>query len=144
MTTTLGDKVRNLSEMSADRASLRIQGIGGSAYALQVTNIDWKLPEDRWITGGLMMINQCTWGDTFDIEIVDLDGVVTTAGTVLATHVKDFRVNPGQNYQGEFHSQYPALIPAGVYIRIKYDNTSSLLTTKIGLNLITHIPKDIL
>lgn len=140
--TIYATKVRKIDDLDANRAVFLIQGISGTAYASSTTTIDWKFPEERWLSGGRLLVSGGTWGDTIDIQLVDKDNTLGGgANLVLNEHVTDYRVNPSSTDQGEYHSPYIALVPANTYLRIKYTNTSLLSTARVALNLFTHVPK---
>lgn len=134
--------IRKVADLDADRAKYRLQGIAGTAGADSTTDIDWRFPEERWITGGIFAVNNGNWGDSATIQIIDIDNVLGYgANVVLDTFAENYGVMSDQQFQGDIECPYVALIPAGLYIRIKYTNTSESTAAQILLNLHSHIPR---
>lgn len=135
-------QIRKVSELDADRATYKMQGFKGTAAVNTITNIDWKVPEDRWISGGILLAQGTHWGDKVCLQIVDKDNVLGYgANVVLNEYVTDFYLVTDTEFQVQMEAPYIALIPANVYIRIAYTNTSLLDPVETVLNLITHIPR---
>jgi len=134
--------VRKLADLDADKALLSIQGFRGTASVNSATNIDWKLTEDRWISGGILLATGTHWGDRVSIQIVDKDNVLGYgANTVLGQYVTDFYVVTDAQFQIQLEAPYIALVPANMYIRVVYTNTSLLDPVEIAFNVVTHIPR---
>jgi hypothetical protein len=134
--------VRRIFDLDADKAKYRCQGVSGTATANTTTNIDWKLPEERWISGGIFMVKDGAWGDTAKFQIVDKDNVLGYgAGVVLDEFATGVLVASDTQVQGHIEAPYIALIPANVYVRIVYTSTSPSVNVGVGINLFTHIPR---
>lgn len=134
--------IRRVHDLDADKANFNIQGIRGTASVLTTTNIDWALPQERWISGGILLASGTHWGDKISLQLIDIDNVLGYgANTVLGEYVTDFYVVTDSQLQCQLEAPYVALVPAGVYVRIKYTNTSALDPVEVALNLITHVPK---
>lgn len=134
--------IRHLSQMDADNVSYKVQGFSGSAPVNTATNIDWKFPEARYLTGGQLLVNGGSWGDTVKVQVVDVDNIYGFgAGAVLGEHVSNFMINPAVCLQISIECPYVALIPANIYIRIRYTNTSLSTPVSIAMNMFSHIPK---
>lgn len=133
-------QIKKTLELSKENSKLQIQGIGGTCPSAQVTNIDWRVPDERWVTGGILVSASANWGDTVSLQVIDIDNVVGFgAGTVLATFAKDVFLYPGSGLQLSTDVSYVALVVTGVYIRLVYTNTG-VTAAGIALNLKTHIP----
>lgn len=134
--------VRRVSDLDADKAKFRMQGIAGTVEANSTGNVDWRFPEERWIHGGSLILQGHAFGDKIDVEIVDIDNVLGYgAGLVLDQFADDFYPHTDCQYQGQLLSTYVALIPAGVYLRIKYTNTNLYTSVSVRFNLFSHIPR---
>lgn len=140
MTTSL--YVRRVSDLDADKALFAVQGMKGTATANSTTNIDWKFPEERWVSGGMLLVNNGVWGDHVSLEIVDKDNILGYgADTVLNTFATNFYIQPGNQLQGIIECPYIAQIPANIYLRVKYTNISLLTAAGVAFNLFSHIPR---
>lgn len=136
--------VRKVSDLDADKAKFKLQGFKGTAAAGVgvVTNIDWKLPEDRWISGGILLATGVHWGDKIAVQICDVDNILGAgAGYVLDEYVSDFYVVSDSQFQVQLDSPYIALVPANLYVRIKYTNTSLIDAVEVAMNMVTHVPR---
>lgn len=134
--------VRKVADLDADRARFKIQGFKGTAAVNTTTNIDWKLPEERWTSGGILLAQGPHWGDKISLSIVDKDNVLGAgANYVLDTFVEDFYLISDSQFQIQIEAPYIALVPANVYVRIAYSNTSLLDPVECAMNLTTHIPR---
>lgn len=132
--------IRKSEELSPLNSVFRLQGFSGVATGSTTTDIDFMFPEERWLTGGQIVVNAGHWGDTATIQVVDKDNVMGYgANLVLREFVKDFIISTDSNSQISINVSYVSLIPAGIYIRIKYTN-SNAADCSIGCNLFTHIP----
>jgi hypothetical protein len=134
--------VRKTSDLDADKAKYKVQGFSGTASANTTTNIDWVLPQERWVSGGVLIAQGTHWGDKLCLQVIDIDNVLGYgANTVLDEYVTDFYLVTDSEFQVQLESPYLALIPAGVYIRIKYTNTSLVDAVEVAFNVVTHIPR---
>lgn len=130
-----------LSQIDADKAKYKLQGFSGTAAVNSVTNVDWKFPQERWISGGRLNVSGATAGDTITIQIIDIDNVLGFgANVVLNTFVEDMPMMPNQDAQAEARVEYVSLIPANIYMRAKYTNTSMTATPFVGIGIYSHIP----
>ncbi len=129
----------NVSHLTSDQVSVRIEGIGGSVSASGVSSIDTKFSEERWINAGKLWIYGGKVGDKVGLEVVDKDGIVAPAGTVLNIFAKDIRVSPETVFHFAYEAPYVARLYNFLYIRIKYDATDAD-ARHVYLNIIGHIP----
>lgn len=139
MTTTV--MARRLIDLDADKAKYRIQGISGTATAGATTDIDWKFPEERWMHGASFLCKDHVFGDKATVQVVDKDNVLGFgAGVVVDTFAEDFYVAEDQQNQGQITCNYIALVPANLYLRVKYTSVGGA-NVGVKLNLFTHIPR---
>lgn len=136
--------VRRVMDLDSDKSVFRIQGFSGAASTNTVTDIDWKLPEQRWLSGGIFIAQGTHWGDKVSIQIIDKDNVLGYgANTILEQLAVDFYCITDSELQVKLECPYVALVPANVYIRVKYTNTSLIDPVEVACNLVTHIPKEV-
>lgn len=129
-----------VDELNSVNSVFRLQGMGGTAAPNTMTPIDFQMPEDRWVSGGVLVTGAVTWGDTLSIKVIDKDNILGYgANTVLRTFAKDIHF-PGNAFSMSITVPYVAFVLAGLYFRIEYTNTSLIATAQIALNLYTHIP----
>lgn len=134
--------IRSVYQMDADNVSFKVQGISGLALPSSVTNIDFKLPEARYLTGGQLLVSGGAWGDTVTIQVIDIDGLYGAGpNLVLGEFVTNLCVNPSSTEQIHLECPYVALIPMNIYLRMKYTNTDVANTAKVAMNIFSHIPK---
>ena len=101
-------------------------GISGTATAGTTTNIDYQMPEERYINGIRLVLNGQVFGDSVNFEVVDVDNIIGLgAGVVLDQFGKDWYVNPDMACQGDIIIDYPAKVVQGLYIRMAYQSTGS-------------------
>lgn len=134
--------VRKVADLDADKARYKLQGFHGTAATNSTSNIDWKLPEDRWVSGGIFLAQGTHWGDKIAVQVIDIDNVLGLgANVVLDEYVTDFYLVSDSELQINLESPYIALVPANIYIRVRYTNTSLIDPVELALNLATHIPR---
>lgn len=134
--------VRKVSDLDADKAKFKLQGFKGSCAVNTTTSIDFKLPEDRWVAGGIIIAQGTHWGDKLCLQVIDIDNVLGYgANTVLDEYVTDFYLVSDSEFQLQLECPYVALVPANLYIRVKYTNTSLIDAVELACNLMTHIPR---
>lgn len=142
MGTTYSRHVRKVADLDADKARYKLQGFKGTATTNTTTNIDWALPEERWVSGAVLLAQGTHWGDKICLQIIDKDNVLGYgANVVLDEYVTDFYLVTDAEFQVQIDCPYIALVPAGLYIRMKYTNVSVLDAVEIAMNLTTHIPR---
>lgn len=134
--------VRRVSDLDADKSKFKISGFRGTANVNTTSDIDWALPEERWISGGILMAQGTHWGDKICIQIIDKDNVLGYgANLILDEYVTDFYLVTDAEFQVQMDCPYVALVPAGVYLRIKYTNVSTLDAVEVAFNVVSHIPR---
>jgi hypothetical protein len=134
--------VRRVSDLDADKARYKLQGFKGTAAVNTTTNIDFELPEERWVSGGILMAQGTHWGDKICLQIIDINNVLGAGyNFVVDEYVTDFYLVTDSEFQIQIESPYVALIPAGLFVRIKYTNTSVLDPVECVMNLVSHIPR---
>lgn len=135
-------QIRKLFDLDADKARYKLQGFSGTAASATTTNIDWKLPEERWVSGGILMAKGTHWGDKICLQVIDKDNILGAgANYVVDEYVTDFYLITDAEFQVQIEAPYIALIPANLYIRIKYTNVGILDPVEVAFNLVTHIPR---
>lgn len=134
--------IRRIHDLDADKAKLKIQGFNGVANVNAITNIDFKLPEDRWISGGILIAQGTHWGDKICLQIIDKDNILGAGvNYVIDEYVTDFYLITDSEFQIQMDAPYIALIPKDIYVRVVYTNISLLDPVEVAFNLVSHIPR---
>jgi hypothetical protein len=117
-----------------------MSGISGVTSEAGVNKIDKQFSEERWLSGGILLVKGGKWGDKLNLQIVDVTGLLGY-GTefVLRTFAEDFYINPDATFQIRYDVPYIGKLPSFLTIRIAY-NATDADERKIALNLVTHIP----
>jgi hypothetical protein len=140
---TVYTSVSTLAEINRGNSRAKVQGViySNALTADTVTTIDWAFPQERWLTGGSISISG-NWGSHFTVQIVDVDNVLGAgAGYVAEEFITQYYVVEGATTQLSKEFNYPALIPAGLYIRLLYTNTHASIPATVVMNIFSHIPK---
>ena len=130
-------KPTNVAQYSSDALNLAGKSIRLTAAAKAdigdadvVTIVDYAVPYDCIMQGGSFLSVGATLDDGFTIAVVDVDGIIAPAGTVLLT--------PYDNWAPNSHifveTPYPAKLYQGLYIRLSYRNTQ-ITTVNVVLNI---------
>jgi hypothetical protein len=122
-----------------DNYFYRGQGFDFSAAAGGVTEFDLLIPEERAIDGSELWISSTTFGCKADFLVVDKDGIMAPAGTVLDQFAYGWNIYP--NSENAKRPGYPARIYSGLYIRVRFDNPSASAIHVYG-NLRLHEHKE--
>lgn len=110
-----------------DKAALNFSAIGvaGSANSGTSTTIDYKLTDDMLLTGSQVLTNGTAFGDSLSFQIIDIDGILTPAGTVLGQFVTNWQLRTDSQEQIKIEINYPAKIYSGLYLRLIYNSTGN-------------------
>lgn len=85
-------------------------------------DIDYKIAQERWINGGILIVDNVGPNDTITFQVVDKDNILGYGpNVVLDEFIKDFYIP--QDKKLEIELSYPAKIIAGLYLRLKYTST---------------------
>lgn len=133
-----------LAEGSNLRA--RLIGIHKNATATKntITNIDWEIPQvsylgqnkQTYMDGIIFKATDSVDGDRMSFQVVDVDGDVYPAGTVLDEFGKDWPVIPDEK---EIIRLYKAKLIPGFYIRIVYDSIGTTNDVKLNVGIFRHM-----
>lgn len=99
----------------------------GELYACApgTTEHDLPLASAVRLQGGSYWTEGATVGDRVSLLVVDVDDVLGGgAGAVVSEYVQRLPVAPWQQ-QVEVMSPTAALVPAGLYLRVKYENVGA-------------------
>jgi predicted ThiF/HesA family dinucleotide-utilizing enzyme len=123
-------------DVTASTVRPNIMGIQGSIAPGTSQNIDTLVVDDSLFRGIKLIATNTVFGDTVSVKVVDVNGVYSPAGTILAAPVLNFNINSDQQLQADYESIAPFKIPGGVYLRVTYNSTGGLLSNvKIGVDL---------
>lgn len=129
----------------ADPKGLRARLIGShfaTITAGQTLDIDWQINQLSWIgvnkemyfDGIQYFAKNAEIGDSIKFQVVDVDGLTYPAGTILEEFGHVY-VIPDKEIKIIL---YKAKMPAGMYIRVKYESIGST-NVKIICNLFRHL-----
>jgi hypothetical protein len=123
---------------NSDGFRFRGASFSGTATAGTVTNIDYKLTEERYINGGQLILKDHVTGDKFTFQVIDIDNVMGYgANVVLDQFITDFYVSGQAETQAGLNLAYPAKIPANLYLRLKITSTGET-NIAVRCNLFLH------
>lgn len=121
---------------------VKATGFSGTVPANATTNLDFAIGnEDRYIQGIHLLLKNHAFGDTANLQVVDVDNVLGGgAGLVLKQFATNWSVNDQVQEQGANVFGYVAKIFAGLYIRIVYTSVAGFLSpaVQIKLNCLLH------
>lgn len=129
--------IRTGAFSSTEGMKFRGTGISTTVPNGTTHNFDYQLTENRFINGIHLILKNHVFGDTVSFQVVDKDGIMAPAGTVLDEFGKDWNVSDETQSQGEVSVSYPALIITGLYIRIVYKSTGAT-DVLMRVNLFLH------
>jgi len=129
--------ITRISDFDSTLLNYRGTGVRGTAAASTTTNIDYKLPEDRLALGAEVILKGHVFDDSMTFQVIDIDGVLAPAGTVLNQFIVDWNVVEDTQLQPEKLIPYPAKIFSGLYIRLIYTSTGSN-TVSVHINYDLH------
>jgi hypothetical protein len=114
-------KLNRVEIFTSDNVNTNNQGIIGIAAAGQVTNIDLKMMDDNFITGGILRTFHSTFGDYIHLQVIDIDNVLGFGtNVVLGQYCTSWYLRDDAQEQFNETTSYPAKIVAGLYLRIVY------------------------
>ena len=96
-------------------------GASFTAVAGVSTPHDVRIDQTCKLFSGSYHVAGATQGDTIEFEVVDVDGVLAPAGTVLTQYVDSFYVVDGE--RRTLASGQAADLAAGLYLRVLYHST---------------------
>lgn len=107
-------------------------------------DIDFKLTEERYVTGGALIIENAEMGDYFTAEVMDLDGIIPAPYRPyicenypsIAKYVEKSFVEIKGQYTTLKIDTYPlnAKISANLYLRLTYFAINAGVNRNIALN----------
>lgn len=121
---------------NTDGFRFRGAAVEGTISALTTGNIDYQITQERYINGGRLLVSTIGPSDKLTCQVIDKDNLLGYgAEFVLDEFIHEYFVPESGNL--EVRLDYPAKIPAGFYIRLKYVNSSATLIT-VKCNLYLH------
>jgi hypothetical protein len=119
-------KITQLEQFSSINVNGNNQGVIATATAGTTTNIDLKLVDDCFITGGVLRTNAATFGDHATFQVIDIDNILGYgANTILGQYNTNWYMCSDRQTQVDENSPYPAKILANLYLRVKYTSIGS-------------------
>lgn len=124
---------RKVNEFDADKVEFAGDAVSCSLAALGDTDCDYTLSENLLLVGTHCFLNAAAPFDDY------ITFQVVAGGTLLSQFVNKWYLSSGTT-QEPVILPIPALLPAGVTIRLKYHNTG-ITTNKLKCNLHLYRPK---
>jgi len=128
------------SELRETRAVLSPGGLKLSSFGFKftatkaaLTTHDHKLEQPVKLRGGIVETKEHEMGDTITLEIVDKDGIMSPAGTVLSDYFTNWNV-PQSGREEILEISVGDTIPKDLYVRAKYNSVGSTNDVKVGVN----------
>jgi hypothetical protein len=134
--------IAGLNEPHGLRARL-VGSHNATITAGQTVNLDWQIPQLAWLgvnkqayfDGVQYYAKSAEVGDNLKYQVVDIDGIVYPAGTVLEEFGSAYYVMPDSHVTTLL---YKAKLIAGMYIRIVYTSVGAT-NVKFVCNLFRHL-----
>lgn len=119
-------KLTQVEQFTSNNVNSNSQGTLGTAIAGTTTNIDYKLLDDCFITGGMLRTIGQIFGDSVTFQVVDVDNILGYgAGLVLGQYITSWYLRSDAEEQVNESTTYPAKILTGLYLRVIYVSTGS-------------------
>jgi hypothetical protein len=126
----------NVGGFDKTKLTFDAQGVSATMAAATSSNLDYTLVDDCLITGIELIINNGNYGDTANLQIIDLTGEFSgTPGTILNQFATKWNLAPVSDTQ--FDLPYPAKILMGMTLRVVYASTG-LIDPFIAVNYKLH------
>lgn len=110
----------------------------GTATKDSTTDIDFKMSENLFLNGGLLLYKDAAWGDYFAIQIIDIDNILGYgANTILKNYITKWYVHPDTHCL-ELHAEYAGKVLKDLYVRLKYTSVGTTNDVKVKVNLRLH------
>ena len=118
--------IRTLEQFAGNNVNCNIQGVIGTAVAGTTSDIDFKLTDDCFITGGNLRTSAANFGDHCTLQVIDIDNILGYgANTVLGQYCTNWYMCSDKQEQINETIPYPAKVLTNLYLRIKYTNIGS-------------------
>jgi hypothetical protein len=128
--------VRSRAFANSDGFRFRGHSFSGDVLSGETKSLDYKIEAERFINGGRLIVDNIGLEDKITFQVVDKDNVIGYgAGVVLDEFIEDYFIPNEGNL--EVRLDYPAKIPAGLYLRLKYTSTHAS-GCKVKCNLYLH------
>jgi hypothetical protein len=112
----------HVDEFEKTKLNFNAHGVNTTVVLGTTANLDYTLTDDCLITGAELIVNGGNYGDTLNLQVVDLSGAFTgTPGTVVNQFATNWNAPPQCDTQ--FDTAYPAKIYAGLTLRLVYTST---------------------
>lgn len=117
--------VTNVDQFTNSNVFFDARGILGIATAGNTSSIDLLITDDAFFTGGVLSAKGATFGDFVNLQVVDVDGIMAPAGTVLSQYATNWFMNSDKEEQINISVPYPGKLIVGFYLRISYHSTGA-------------------
>jgi hypothetical protein len=111
-------------DFEKEKLTFDAQGVSATITAGNSQNLVYALTDDCLITGVELIVNNGSYGDTINFQVIDSSGAFTgTPGTVLNQFASNWNVTPISDTQ--FDIVYPAKILTGMGLQVVYKSTGT-------------------
>ena len=122
-------------EFTRDNVDYNGQGVQATATAGASTNIDYKLLDDCFLSGGQLFVKNAKFGDSVTLQVVDKDNVLGFgAGVVLKQFITNYALRDDQEEQYNQDLPNVSKVIAGLYLRLIY-NSVGTIAPSVEMNL---------
>lgn len=132
--------LKKLSDLTSENSVLCVQGVKGLAAPNEESHIDYEFTDERWLTGAFVIVRGGHWEDSASVHIMFKNA--NDEDVVIFTFADNVVISSDSEFQLQIEVPYPSFLVPGVFLRVIYTNNHLTETVKVGLNLITHRPKD--
>lgn len=122
----------NIEQFTSDNVQFAGLSAYGQVNASETKNIDLSAPFDLCLTGAVVIVKNAKVEDKVSLQIVHPNG------TVLNEFVTNWYLAEDQQEQFALSLNYPANIPQGLILRVKYIATSGIIVRDVMINYLTH------
>lgn len=130
--------IRTTAFSNTDNMRFRGTGISKTISAGTTDNLDYKLPENRFLNGVQLIVKNHIFADKIKFQVIDKDNILGFGtNVVLDEFATDWHLAEDTQNQGQFIVPYPALINANLYIRLVYISTGTT-DVELACNLFLH------
>jgi hypothetical protein len=119
-------KLTQIAQFASTNVNSANQGLRTTCTAGTTTNIDLKLNDDCFLTGGVLRTDGSAFGDYATFQVVDVDNIFGYgAGTILGQYISNWYMRSDAQEQVNENTPYPAKVLAGLYLRLVYVSTGT-------------------
>ena len=132
-------KLSQLSHFASTNVNSDTQGKLQTIPAGTTVSIDFKIIDDSFISGGILLTKNAAFGDKASFQVVDVDNIIGYGNNVvLGQYITNWYMRSDSEMQINENMPYPAKIMSGLYLRIIY---TSIGQTDVDIAIIYKLHK---